>query len=343
MEFLESSAGTCTFAGIYILGIEWVSSKYRVVGSTFVSLAFPFGEMAIGLAAMYIKDYRILLRSMYIPGLLIVFYFWLVPESARWLLVTGRVDRAIKILKRMASVNGRTLSEKSIETLKLRYAPSTVIKMDTKAEPHVSQKTSFCQSIQVIFTSPTLFKRFLICCFQWTTCCYCFYGLSLISTYIGDNGYASFIAVAAIEIPGILLSIPTLQYFPRRKIMCTTLSIAGIAMLVAPFVSKDSYAMILLLFLIAKCSITLTFNNLYIYTAEQWPTSLRTTIMNSCSMIGRTGAMVAPLTPLLAQHFEYLPYLLFGCSSILAGISALFCPETFGKKLPDTIEEATNL
>lgn len=343
MEFLEASAGTCTFAGIYILGIEWVSSKYRVVGSTFVSLAFPIGEMLIGFAAIYINDYRILLRTMYFPGLLIVFYFWLVPESVRWLLVTGRIDRAIKILKRTASINGRTLSDKSIETLKLRYAPATVIKVDTKAETHNVQATTFSHSIRVIATSRTLLTRFLICCFQWITCCYCFYGLSLISTYIGDNGYASFIMVAAVEIPGILLSIPTLQYFHRRHIMCTTLTIAGVAMLAAPFVPKDSYAMILILFLIAKCSITLTFNNLYIYTAEQWPTSLRTTIMNSCSMIGRTGAMVAPLTPLLAQHFEYLPYILFGGSSIVAGLSALFCPETFGKKLPDTIEEAKTL
>lgn len=38
-----------------------------------------------------------------------------------------------------------------------------------------------------------------------------------------------------------------------------------------------------------------------------------------------------------------LPFLLFGGSAIIAGVLVLFGPETFGKKLPDTMEEAKNL
>lgn len=42
------------------------------------------------------------------------------------------------------------------------------------------------------------------------------------------------------------------------------------------------------------------------YTSELWPTPLRTTIMNSCSMTGRVGATIAPLTALLVSTFEQL-------------------------------------
>lgn len=85
--------------------------------------------------------------------------------------------------------------------------------------------------------------------------------------------------------------------------MSMALLLTGLATISTPFVPKNRTWMVLLLFLIAKGSITTAFNVLYIYTAEQWPTSLRTTIMNSCSMIGRSGAMVAPLTPLLVRTF----------------------------------------
>lgn len=71
--------------------------------------------MLLGVAAMYVHDFRILMRIFYIPGLFVFAYFWLVPESTRWLLATGRTDRAIETLKRIARFNRRELSEKTIE------------------------------------------------------------------------------------------------------------------------------------------------------------------------------------------------------------------------------------
>lgn len=45
------------------------------------------------------------------------------------------------------------------------------------------------------------------------------------------------------------------------------------------------------------------------------------------------------------QGLQYasLPPLLFSGAAILAAVSILFSPETFRKKLPDTIDEAINL
>lgn len=46
------------------------------------------------------------------------------------------------------------------------------------------------------------------------------------------------------------------------------------------------------------------------------------------------------ITIFQVAYHHALPALLFGCSGILAAILVLFNPETFGKKLPDSIEEA---
>ena len=37
--------------------------------------------------------------------------------------------------------------------------------------------------------------------------------------------------------------------------------------------------------------------------------------------------------------FDELPYLIFGSLSLLAAVVVYFVPETFGKNLPNTIEE----
>lgn len=342
---MEASAGTCTFGGLYILGIEWVSSKYRVLGSTIMAVAFPVGEVLLGVAAMYIHNYRYLLRALYISGLFIVFYQWLVPESVRWLLVRGQVDRALVILKRTAKINGKKLSKKSEEMIQLRYSTNYINKCATiDKENNINQKPSIAQSLSSILKSRKLCLRFLIGCYIWITCCYCYYGLSLISTNIpGEDRYVSFIINGIVEIPGALIALPLLNRMPRRMILFITLLLTGICTIVTPFIPEHQSIFTLCFFMLGKAAITCAFTVTYTFTAEMWPTCTRTTIMNSCSMIGRIGAMIAPLTPLLASQFASLPFLLFGSTAILAALIVWFMCETFNKRLPDSIEEAKNL
>lgn len=126
---------------------------------------------------MYIHNFRYLLRVLYAPGLLVFIYFWLVPESIRLLLITGRVDRAIKVLKRIAKVNGKTLSEKSIEMLRLQYSQSKVRKnaaRNTASDmPNGNKNPAIFQQIKLVFRSRKLALRLLNCGYQWVTCCFC--------------------------------------------------------------------------------------------------------------------------------------------------------------------------
>lgn len=252
---------------------------------------------------MHIHNLWHLLRVIYVPGLLVIFYFWLVPESLRWLLITGRVERAIKTFKRIASVNGRTLSDKSIDMLRSQYS-TTAVKTNANAEKEV--QLSILQQVLQVFESRKLGLRLLNLCYQWITCCFCYYGMSLISTHIpAENRYMSYILVQAVEIPGAMLPALVLNRFGRRKLMFTALALCGTATLLTQCMSEKSL-LTLLLFMIGKASITFSFNVLYIFTAEMWPTNLRQTILNSCSMIGRLGATVAPLTTLLVSCCDFV-------------------------------------
>lgn len=119
----------------------------------------------------------------------------------RWLLVKGHVERATGILKRTARVNGKELSEKSVEWLKLNYCPES--KKNNLDDLVANDRPSLTQSISTILKSKTLCLRLTICCYQWIVCCFVYYGLSLMATHVpGKNRYISFIVVVAIEIPG---------------------------------------------------------------------------------------------------------------------------------------------
>lgn len=83
LEFIESAVGAASYESSYVLAIEWVTSKYRVTGSTIQSIAYALGEMLLGLVAMYVHDFRLLMQILYVPGMFIFIYFWIVPESVR--------------------------------------------------------------------------------------------------------------------------------------------------------------------------------------------------------------------------------------------------------------------
>lgn len=73
------------------------------------------------------------------------------------------------------------------------------------------------------------------------------------------------------------------------------------------------------------------------------PTLNRSGWVGFFSTFSRFGALLAPFVPLLKFLFEFLPLLVFGVVAFIAGILAKFLPETLGRKLPDTIEEAENI
>lgn len=303
MEFLESCAGACAFTGVDVLALEWVSSKYRVLASTIISTSFPVGEVIVAVVAMFVHDFRALIRILHTAGLFAFVSFWILPESVRWLLVSGHVDRAVGTLKTISKVNRKELSSQSIEILKLNYSNESISgEKSIEQKNHENKNHTLFESLSVILKSRTLGIRFVICCYQWAACTFSYYGLSMSSTNIpGADRYLSFIIIMACEIPGKLIAQPLLNRMKRRLIMSTSILLAAILIVSTPFIPKENPFIVLFFIVLGKTFLTLAFTVLSIYTAEQWPTNIRNTIHNSCSMIGRVGSMAAPLVVVLVS------------------------------------------
>lgn len=268
-----------------------------------MSIAYAVGEMILGFAALYIYNYRTLIRVFCVPGLLIFLYFWIVPESVRWLLATGRIDRAIETLKRMAKFNRRQLSEKSIELIRMEYSSTNLAakneKQSMEPEKSAENRSVFDQLLSVL-RSKSLCLRLLSCCYQFAACAFCYYGLGQSSTQIaGANRYVSFIIVMGIEIPGNILAQIFLDRMKRKVLLFSMYILSAISVIATSTIPKDYSWAILLCFVVGKGATTIAFTGLYMFVAEQWPTSIRNTIMNTCSMIGRIGSMVAPMVVIL--------------------------------------------
>lgn len=335
LEFLVTLANAGIISTAFIFNAEWVTSKYRVPLASINGIGNALGCTVIGFAAMfYENNFRAFKLAMAIPSFGVLICYFVLSESPRWLLAREKYKRAIRSIRFAAKINGKSLSDKTAETIE-----SKSIRGVNAAKNCVEScnQTTFIN----VLRQKRLAWRFIVLSFVWLFSLFSYYGVILGSTQLHENKYMSFIIVAMAEIPGVLLTFIILDRLGRRFTVGGTLFTCGISIVISSFLPKDQWIWQLALFVIAKASLATTCLSLYIYTSELWPTTVRNITMNICSMIGRSGSVLASLTVLLIDDFPYLPSLLYGVTATSAAILVyLFLPETLNKKLPDTIDEA---
>ncbi|KAK7108047.1 hypothetical protein V1264_015849 [Littorina saxatilis] len=100
-----------------------------------------------------LRDWRHLQLAGSLPPVIFLVYWWIVPESPRWLVSKGRVDEAMVTLSKVARVNGNSLPTSLADKLK---GGNTQNQQDGAISP------------LVIFKYPVFFVRFLVISFNWS-------------------------------------------------------------------------------------------------------------------------------------------------------------------------------
>lgn len=163
----------------FILCIEWLSTKYRVLASTTIAGVYPLGEICLGIAAIYLVDYREFLVVFYTPAIFVIVYLWLLPESVRWLHAAGHYDRATAVVTRIAHQNNRVLSSMSLDILKTNPKNLSKCRPNDEADGGVR--------LMAVFQHKTLFMRLSVCSCEWIIVTLVYYGLSVNATKVFND------------------------------------------------------------------------------------------------------------------------------------------------------------
>lgn len=323
--------------------MELLEPNKRVLGGTLIACSYTIGEVLLGFIGMNVSNFRSVLQITYTPLLLVIFYFWLIPESVRWLAIKGRTQEAAKTILLAAKTNSIKLSENVLDMIKATNCNSITVDKNGTSDESRNVHHEIRESFFDVVRSKILLTRLLNCSFCWITNAFVYYGLSLNSVNLAGSKYLNFMLVCAAEIPGYFITVFVMEKVGRKWSLCGSMVICGLSCLASEYLPQDEPLIRLILFLVGKSAITVSFTVLYVYSAELYPTNLRSSLMCTCSMIGRIGSIAAPQTPLLIRYYASLPLLLFGSISIVSGLLVLRFPETLNTNLPDTIEEAEQL
>eukprot|EP00074_Homo_sapiens_P087339 XP_016863008.1 solute carrier family 22 member 13 isoform X1 [Homo sapiens] len=266
------------------------------------------------------RNWRLLQITGTAPGLLLFFYFWALPESARWLLTRGRMDEAIQLIQKAASVNRRKLSPELMNQL-------------------VPEKTGPSGNALDLFRHPQLRKVTLIIFCVWFVDSLGYYGLSL---QVGDFGldvYLTQLIFGAVEVPARCSSIFMMQRFGRKWSQLGTLVLGGLMCIIIIFIPADLPVVVTMLAVVGKMATAAAFTISYVYSAELFPTILRQTGMGLVGIFSRIGGILTPLVILLGEYHAALPMLIYGSLPIVAGLLCTLLPETHGQGLKDTLQD----
>merc|ERR1712123_413915 len=103
------------WAGLFILLQEVTPRQHRTLTSGLMNFGWSTGSMWICFLAYFIQDWRELQLVFSCMSLLMISFFFLLSESPRWLLASGRFDDAKETLQVIARKNGKVLDLKDLE------------------------------------------------------------------------------------------------------------------------------------------------------------------------------------------------------------------------------------
>lgn len=360
-RIIAGAGGIGCFLMAFTLIVEILGKKssikffpWHVTWFTFfgniIAVPYALGEAANAFIAHLQPDWDIFQFIVsFVCGFGIIVYF-LIPESPRWLIETGKRRRVEDLLIHAALVNGYEIQipeDFGIEKLD-EYLSAEMSDIDNVRNfvSGLRAETTFAYGRNGLF-HPDVMCCSLILFFLWTLISFIYYGTSIGAEelrFFGDTRMVVAI-VALVEIPGFFFSGLTMDSFGRKPVMIGMLFLSAMFKLAAAvimFYDPTSEASIAACILASKTCIASTYTIIRIYTTEIYPTNLRATGLGTCKSISAFFTILAPwffgYFPTYNRSFKAWVYCINGVLCMLAGFICFQLPDTVGFSLPETFE-----
>ena len=296
---------------------EFVARRYRGAFTGALAGFFSFGFVAAALLGYFIvpayeNGWRIVLVITAVPVVMLLWWRRSLPESPRWLESRGRETEASAVLDRIEAIFAR----------EGRVLPAPVAE---PALPAVSSGTLLSNFAALLAGHQA--RITIMTWIMWLSITFSYYSFFVwIPGLLVQNGMSitkSFgysLAMYCAQVPGYFTAAFFNERIGRQATIASYMLLGGVSALGLAFAKSDGEIMaagLLLSFFMNG-----TYAGVYAYTAEVFPTAIRTTGAGLASAIGRIGAIAAPiLVGYLYPNFGFAG--VFGVTTSVLLIGAL--------------------
>ncbi len=279
--------------------------------------------VAAGLAWLVVPrlGWRWLLALSALPGLIIFFIRRYIPESPRYLLVSGQKDRARAVLAQVARENGTQLPEGEL----LAPPPAPRGRVRDLWTPRLARTTLF---LWLIWFTISLGYYGV---FTWLPSYFKLKGMALLPVY--QNTFL----LALAQLPGYFSAAYLVERLGRRRTLAFYMVASGLFTYL--FAVATSMPFVVGMAVWMSFFALGAWGALYAYTPEAYPTTLRTTGMGAASGMTRIAGAIAPsLGAALMGASLVIPLTVYAVAYLIGGLAALGLPlETRQQPLQDTL------
>lgn len=229
----------------------------------------------------------------------------------------GRDEEAIDELRRIARWNKKQLPENL--ALDTHY---------TSNNAHTNNNTT--EKKEAVWSKDLLLKTFVQSGI-WFVVTMSIFGLQMAAKELQGSMYSNFILLSLVSFPAITITVVATNKFGRKRTAVVALFCESIACLSIAFIpARKEFAIARVVMGIAgKFFASITLQSLYVWSAEIFPTQVRSKGMGVVEIMARFGAACSPwvikgLTPVGA----YLPFVVMGVPAFFGAVAGLWLPET---------------
>ncbi|KMS98547.1 hypothetical protein BVRB_4g092360 [Beta vulgaris subsp. vulgaris] len=317
----SGGVGVCAF----VLATEPIGPSKRGVAGMSTFYFFSTGIALLSGIAYIFQSWRSLYVASSIPS--IIFITVVIPfisESPRWCLVRGKAKEAMEVMKHMAQVNGRTIPQD----------------VELVVDDNIANKSKETEGIQGslidVLKSPITRVRLFLAILINFCCAIVYYGLSLNVVNLETNLYLNVLLNAVAEMPAFTLTAIMLDKFGRKPLTIGTMWFSGVFCLLGSMMKSYGIWKILRMIcgILGIFGMAGTYNLLFIYTVELFPTVVRNAALGCVTQASQMGAILAPFVVVMGTRF---PFVLFTVCGIVGGLFGFYLPETLNRPLYDTM------
>ncbi|KAG5120189.1 hypothetical protein AAZX31_12G204700 [Glycine max] len=324
----------------FVLATEPIGPTKRGAAGMSTFYFFSGGIALLSGVAYIFQTWRYLYIASSIPSFLyIILVLPFISESPRWYLVRGNVTEAMKLMSTIASSNGKhlpdgvllALDDETSSTINQGSGYDITTMMTYKNE----NKDALVGSIIDVVRSPITRMRLFIAVALNFLGSVVYYGLSLNVMNLETNLYLNVMLNSVAEMPAFTITAVLLDRFGRKPLTVATMWFSGFFCLMGSLVGNVGvWKMVRMVCgVLGIFGMAGTYNLLFIYTAELFPTVVRNAALGCTTQASQMGAILAPFVVVLGG---WLPFAVFAACGIVGGMFAFNLPETLNQPLYDT-------